>query len=260
MPEIAQRIEALDTSLFARIDTQLTDLDRGSLLALHTAARQVYGPFDYLEIGSHLGGSLQAFIRDEACRLIVSIDSRPPAQPDERGIVYEYQANSTERMLDELRRLPGSALDKLHTIDATTDELDPAALPARPQLCFVDGEHTDEAAVRDARFCLAALGESGCIAFHDSQIVYRGLRSFLDELERDGRAHRSYYLPTSVFVVEIGESRLVDCPQLHDAVLGNAEGYLAALADNDVYREWYRRSLRRRAGSLKRAVRRRLRR
>jgi hypothetical protein len=258
VPELADQIEALDTALFASIDTQLTDADRRSLLALHVAMRETHGAFDYLEIGSHLGGSLQAFIRDEACRRIISIDSRPPAQPDERGIVYEYHANSTERMLTELQRLPGADLEKLVTFDATTEELDPSALPFRPHLCFVDGEHTDTAAVRDARFCLAATGGEGVIAFHDSQIVYRGLRALLDELDRDGRRHDCYYLPTSVFVVELGASRLIDCERFHDVVVGNAEGYLAALAENDVYREWYRRSLRRKAGAVKRALRRRL--
>ena len=257
MPDLADRIEALDSSLFASIDTQLTDADRRSLLALHVAMRETHGAFDYLEIGSHLGGSLQAFIRDEACERIISIDSRPTAQPDERGIVYEYHANSTQRMLAELRRLPDADLEKLTTFDASTEQLAPAELPYRPHLCFVDGEHTDAAAVRDARFCLAANAGEGVVAFHDSQIVYRALRAWLEELGRDGREHRSYYLPTSVFVVEVGESRLLPCERFRNLVLGNAEGYLDALAANDVYREWYRRSLRRKAGAARRALRRR---
>ena len=47
--DIRQRINALDLSLFDAIDTQLTDADRRSLLALHVAWREVYGSFDYLE-------------------------------------------------------------------------------------------------------------------------------------------------------------------------------------------------------------------
>jgi hypothetical protein len=254
VPSISESIHALDISLFASIETQLSDADRRSLLAVHAALRQAYGRFSYLEIGSHLGGSLQAVIRDPSCDAIVSIDSRPPAQPDERGFVYRYPANSTARMLEELRHLPDSDLTKLQTIDATTDQLDPATLSIVPQVCFVDGQHTDAAALGDARFCLAALGTEGCIAFHDSQVVYRGLRAFLDELQASSLPHRSYYLPTSLFVVEIGANRLIECNLFREVVIGNAEGYLDALGDNDMYREWYRRSVYHRARRFARKV------
>ena len=132
---------------------------RRSLLALHAACREVHGRFAYLEIGSHLGGSLQAFVCDEACEAIVSIDPRPSSQPDGRGIVYRYDGNSTARMLENLKRLPGADLGKLRTIDAGTDSVDPAELGLRPTLCFVDGEHTDAAVLRDAGFCRAALDD-----------------------------------------------------------------------------------------------------
>jgi len=257
--DIRQRINALDLSLFDAIDTQLTDADRWSLLALHVAWREVYGSFDYLEIGSHLGGSLQAVIRDPACRSIISIDSRPAAQPDERGFTYEYPANSTERMLRELGNLEGADLSKLKTIDASTDTIRPDSLPTSVDVCLVDGEHTDEAALRDARFSLAAIGAEGCIAFHDIQVVYRALRTFLDDLEADAVPHRCYYLPHAVFAVEVGPSRLIACSRLQRAVLDNAGGYLWSLAHNDLYREWYRRSLRHRTLEVARRARRQLR-
>jgi hypothetical protein len=256
---VVTRIEALDISLFAQIETQLGPEDKHSLLALHSAWRFAYGSFAYLEIGSHLGGSLQALIRDPACTAIISIDSRPQAQPDERGIRYEYAGNSTQRMLDELQRLPEANLAKLTTIDASTTTLDPGGISPRPCACLVDGEHTDAAALRDARFCRAALGDEGCIAFHDAQVVYRSLARFLEELEQDGVEHRAYFLPNTVFAIELGPSRLIEAPQLAGAVLGNAGGYLTSLLANDVYRDWYARSMQRRAREAARAMRRRIR-
>jgi hypothetical protein len=70
---IADRVSDMDTSLFRPIESQTTEPDRRSLLALHAAIAE-RGPFDYLEIGSHLGGSLQAMVADPRCRSIVSID------------------------------------------------------------------------------------------------------------------------------------------------------------------------------------------
>jgi hypothetical protein len=256
--DIASRVESLDQSLFDFVEAQLGPEDRRSLLALHTAWREAYRTFAYLEIGSHLGGSLQALVRDPACDAIVSIDLRPAAQPDERGQVYEYEANSTARMLDGLGRIPGADLVKLTTVDASTDALQPTQMAVRPKACLVDGEHTDAAALRDARFCRALVGDEGCIAFHDSQVVYRGLARFLGELERDGVEHRSYFLPNTIFVVELGPSRLIETPQLAHEVLSNAPAFLVCLLANDHYRRWYVRSLRTRTLELRRAALRRL--
>jgi hypothetical protein len=199
-------LAALDTELFAHVKSQTSIPDRLSLLALHNACRQVYGSFSYLEIGSHLGGSLQVFLADERCTSITSIDSRPLKQPDVRG-VFDYPGNSTERMLDRLKAVPGADFAKLHTIDATTAEVSVDQLPARPQLCLIDGEHTIEAAIRDARFCRQAVHDDGAIAFHDRPLVKPALEQFLDELGHV--PHEGYPLPGRVFVVEIGDTRLM---------------------------------------------------
>ena len=65
--------------------------------------------------------------------------------------------------------------------------------------------------------------------------------------------------PHAVFAVEVGPSRLIACSRLQRAVLDNAGGYLWSLAHNDLYREWYRRSLRHRTLEVARRARRQLR-
>src|SRR3954452_14097615 len=137
-------LERFDPKLLKGIKSQTKKGDRASLLALHAACVERYGTFDYLEIGSHLGGSLQALARDERCTRIISIDLRPEATPDERGKVIPYEGNSTRRILDLLGAQPGSDVEKIHTIDADTRTLDAASLPVRPRLCFIDGEHPDD--------------------------------------------------------------------------------------------------------------------
>jgi hypothetical protein len=237
---VGDRIARLDLSLLDAIDAQLTADDRRSLLALHAACRDVHGTFAYLEIGSHLGGSLQAFVCDDACDAIVSLDARPPSQPDERGIVYRYDGNSTERMIENLKQLPEAEIGKLRTIDADTSAIAPAAVGIRPALCFVDGEHTDDAVLRDARFCRAVLGSEGCIAFHDAWIVHRGLSVFVDELTGAGVSFDAYLLPSCVFVVELGDSVLGSNPTLQSWRGQSYRAYLHALAETEVYRDEYR--------------------
>ena len=101
---ISDRVAALDTELFAHVKSQTSDQDKRSVLAIHDALA-TRGDFRYLEIGSHLGGTLQAFLADLRCKHVVSIDSRPLWQPDDRPDLdgWTYENNSTERMLEPAR-------------------------------------------------------------------------------------------------------------------------------------------------------------
>jgi hypothetical protein len=212
---ITDRVSALDTSLFRPIESQTTEPDRQSLLALHAAIGE-RGQFDYLEIGSHLGGSLQALVADPRCRSIVSIDTRPVLQPDDRGDEAAYPDNSTERMLEGLAAVPDADLTKVTTFERGTDELPVGELPTRPGFCFVDAEHTRAAALRDARFCLEATTPDGVIAFHDSNVVMPGIEDFIAGLDRP---HHAFQMPDSVFVIELGEARLWDTPYVQRALV-----------------------------------------
>lgn len=204
--DFEQALRALDLSLFEHVRSQTAPRDRIVLLALHNATREAYGTFRYLEIGSHRGGSLQALIRDPRCVEIVSIDLRPAEVPDELKGTVAYRGNTTERMLDHLRSIPGADLGKLRTFDASTDELEDVG-DFRPQLSFVDGEHTNEAALRDARFCLRVMGGKGAVVFHDFGVVAAGIEEFLAGLP-EGSYH-SCELPRAIRIVEVGEERLI---------------------------------------------------
>jgi methyltransferase family protein len=204
-----EALAALDTRLFGHVRSQTSERDRISLLALHNACRDVHGRFAYLEIGSHLGGSLQALVADERCTSITSIDLRPESAPDVRG-VSSYPGNTTDRMLERLGSVPGADISKVKTIEADTGDIDPAELAA-PQLCLIDGEHTYEAALRDARFCRRAVRDDGAIVFHDRRLVRPAIEHFLEELGES--PHEGYPLLGSVYVIELGETRLLPAVQ-----------------------------------------------
>jgi hypothetical protein len=148
-------------------------------------------------------------------------------------------------MLEHLRRLPDSDPAKIVTIERSTEDIDVGELTSRPQLAFIDGEHTDAAALRDARFCLAAMRGEGCIVFHDSTIVHGGISRFVDECEGRGLRFAAAALPSRMFAVEIGEQRLFSIEPLAGQVRQSYRAYLLALAEFEPYRADFRRFSRR---------------
>ncbi len=164
MADVGSRRDRLELGLFAAIESQTSEDDKRSLLAVQAAVRDCVGTYGYLEIGSHLGGSIQPHLLDAACTRIISIDKRPSAQPDERGVEFAYADNSTLRMLQALQRVSPD-LTKLRTIDGETSSLSCDAVEGPVDLCFIDGEHTDRAALCDFEFCLEAVDDRGAIVF-----------------------------------------------------------------------------------------------
>jgi len=237
MSDFEERINRLDIGLFDQIMSQSTDFDRASLLACELAVREMVDGYNYLEIGSYLGGSIQPHLSDDKCRRIYSIDKRPESQPDARGFDWVYQNNSTARMLELLKAINPN-IEKIVTIDGDTATIKPAEVAETVDLCFIDGEHTDEAVFRDFRFCLDVLADNGAIMFHDSQITYNGIASSIKYLEENGHKFHGYILPNLVFVIEIGDFPMHRHPRVLERLIDNHNSYLYSLQDVDKYRRF----------------------
>jgi Methyltransferase domain len=236
MTNFEQAISNLDTKLFEKINAQLSENDRQSLLACHLAARELVGNYNYLEIGSYLGGSIQPHLLDAKCARIYSIDKRPLHQPDNRGVDYTYLNNSTQRMLDLLAEI--APTDKIRTIDGDTREISPAQVDEKMQLCFIDGEHTDEAVLSDFKFCLDVLDARGAIVFHDATITYNGIAMCIEHLEKNDIKFHAYSLPDIIFAVEIGDFPLHQSKAIMERLIDNHRSYLYSLQYNDHYRRF----------------------
>lgn len=233
--------EADAASLFAAIESQTSTNDRTSLVAVRDAVRRAVGEYAYLEIGSHLGGTLQPYVLDEACVQLWSIDARPDAQPDERGATWAYPDNSTARMTALLAALDPTVADRLRTFDADASSLDPHTIDPAPRLLFVDGEHTDSAVRSDAEFCRRVAHPDGAVlVFHDAHIVYNGLQDMFDAWRDQGLDFLAYVLADCVMVVELGLA-IHDDQAIRSLLLDNHVGYLASLSMNDEYRTIARR-------------------
>ena len=205
------RLQALDTGLLEQIESQTSDDDKRTLLALQAALprrlRQLHVPRDRLAPGGFAPVSGRRSPSGEA---ILSIDPRPAIVPDNRWEEgYEYTDNSTARMLRLLEGVPGANLNKLKTFEASTGDLSPQVITPAPHLCFIDGEHTNPAAARDADFCRSVVRVPGLIAFHDTPVVAPAIGRFLDHSGGFG-----YRLRDLVFVVEFGGRRIFNHPLL----------------------------------------------
>ncbi len=242
MNDFETRLNAQDLTLFQYVVSQSTDGDKRSLLGLLRGMREANREkgYVYLEIGSYMGGSLQPFVQDPVCRKIISIDPRPRSLPDARGTL-SYVQNTTENMLRELGRVPGADLAKIVTLEEGTDTLKPASIQPQPDFCFVDGEHTDEAVLRDSRFCQTVLNGRGWIAYHDANIVYDGLLAFIDGLQHAGTVFRAYNFEDSIFLIELGDCRLGESAIINSMLRSSAKGYLWSLHENDGYRKFFNR-------------------
>jgi hypothetical protein len=210
------QLDALDESLFFYVEAQTTEWDRRALLAVHAATAHRHGRFEYLEIGSYLGGSLQVLVRDPRCERILSIDPRPQLSPDLRGPDWTYTDNSKEQMLAGLAEIPGADTAKITTFETGTDQLRTDELPGRPDLCLVDGEHTNVAALRDARFCAAAMDYQGVLLFHDYDIVGDAVREFLREQWH--RVTLAIPFTGAVFAIELGSASVLRDPIIDRAI------------------------------------------
>ena len=238
MTGFEQSIKNLDLKLFEKISSQSSDHDNRSLLACQLAARELTDGYIYLEIGSYLGGSIQPHLLDEKCRKIYSIDKRPRSQPDARGVDYTYLNNSTARMLENLETVAPGQLDKITAIDGDTTRIDPSEIKADITLCYIDGEHTDEAVLADFKFCLGVVEANAAILFDDANIIYNGIADCIKYLEHSAVEFRAYNLPDKVFAVEIGNFPIHQNKAILERLLDNHVGYLYSLQSNDLYRQF----------------------
>jgi Methyltransferase domain len=238
MTEFERSISNLDLKLFEKISSQSNDNDKRSLLACQLAVRELAGNYTYLEIGSYLGGSIQPHLLDEKCARIFSIDKRPLVQPDERGVDYTYLNNSTARMLENLKDVAPERIDRIRAIDGDTRSIKASEITDKITLCYIDGEHTDEAVISDFEFCLKVLDENGAILFDDANIIYNGIADCVEILKRRGIEFRAYHLPDKVFAIEVGDFPLHQNKAILERLLNNYEGYLYSLRSNDYYRRF----------------------
>jgi hypothetical protein len=243
-----ERIEMLDLTLFDPIFSQTEPGDKRSLLAVQRSVARKYKEYTYLEIGSHLGGSLQQHLVDPRCRRIYSIDPRPFQQPDDRdpGFVCYYGDNSSRKMLELLGNIGQGDIARIECIEMDASKIDRETITQPPEFVFIDGEHTKTAVLSDFRFCDSVVHDHGAILFHDFTIIHAAIFEILDTLKKRRRFHLPLKLEGDVFAI------------FYDAGLVHSDPYLEGIFRNSRYflpgfrfRNWLKRML---PGGLVKAI------
>jgi Methyltransferase domain len=196
-------IESCNVSLFA-VETQTTEKDRRSFLSIQRFIRRNFQEYTYLEVGSHLGGSLFPYLLDKRCASVISVDPRPLSLPDERGQI-SYSDNSTQRMIDTIISAGGAnSIAKLITIESDASLVKFDQVGSNVRVSLIDAIHTNDAVFRDFLAVYKLAAEDSLIAFHDSILVVdacRNIEAFLKYLDIN---HHVFYLPDQVFLVALG--------------------------------------------------------
>jgi len=212
-------LQMLDTAIFT-VESQTANGDRKSLLSIQNVVRNVVPHYVYLEIGSHLGGTLVPHLADPLCRHVLSVDKRPASMLDERGVMFDYKGNSTQCMLDILNdHVPEAALRKLNTFDADVSDLNTTHIPLKVDFALIDAEHTITAVFRDFLGIKRFLADSFVVAFHDANLLCDGLQNIECFLQHQGIKFRSFFLPNVVYVIIAGDfADIVSQPLEHVSI------------------------------------------
>ena len=230
-------VAALDVSIF-RIESETTFEDRRSFLAIQNAVRNWKSEYVYLECGSHLGGSLLPHVLDSRCRTLYSVDKRPPIQPDERGVNFEYAHNSSQRMISTLARyVTANVLAKLRTFDKDAGELTVRDIEEKPDLVLIDAEHTNAAVFSDFLHIYRLCHPSTVYIFHDANLIWSGLENIEMFLRYSGVAFESYVVPGVVYLLALNETR--DILQPVGAKLGMDKQRFAMRSREDLMKTHY---------------------
>jgi len=202
--------KTLDLSVFRWIESQTSEPDRTALLSIIEALCSLAPTYRYLEVGSHLGGSLQPHVVEARCAKIFSIDPRPLEQPDDRWTYkYKFEGNSTGRMLDLLSTIPAANISKIQTFEACSWELAPESFPSPTDFAFIDGEHTNAAVVRDFISVRRFLSSAAILAFHDCYVTPSAFFKIARTLRREGLTNKFHHFPDSdIVAIVFGSTHL----------------------------------------------------
>lgn len=161
------------------LSSQTSVHDKLVLLKIRDIFRS-WPSYNYVEIGSYLGGSLVPFCKDPHCSNILSIDDRGRDQPDERGANFDYTAITTRMMIDNLAR-QGIPETRVDTFDGSVSECDAPAL--KYDRMMIDGEHTNWACFRDIVHGQKLLADNAIVMFHDTSLIFNALKIIREYLK-----------------------------------------------------------------------------
>tara|TARA_Y100000768_G_C23894385_1_gene641793 strand:+ start:281 stop:1069 length:789 start_codon:yes stop_codon:yes gene_type:complete len=153
------------------VSSQTSDADKLILLKIIKFVKKIKKNFNYIEIGSFLGGSLTPFLMETSCKSIVSIDKRNQKQDDERNEEWSYENINEKDMINGLKK-HGLNTSKLKTFNGDIKNF---KTKKKFDLSFIDGIHTDINTFSDFLNVLNLSTRDSIVLFHDSSIIFKSI-------------------------------------------------------------------------------------
>jgi len=154
---------------FFPINSQTSFEDKHILLKVKEMISK--NDFNYLEIGSFLGGSLTPFLIDKKCKIVISIDKRNQNLEDERNEKQSYENVGTNYMINNLKKYN---LD-IHKLKTFNGDVENFKTSIKFDLAFLDGVHTDINTFSDFINVYEMVKKDSIILFHDSSIIFKSI-------------------------------------------------------------------------------------
>lgn len=127
-----------------------------------------------VEVGSYLGRSTRA-LADNTSGIVYAVD-------DFYG-PRDVTVYGREYILDEFMSNMAGLEGRLHVIQKDHSKLETSDFPQRPDMVFIDGEHTAEAVSRDVEFWLENTSPGALLCGHDyGQPAFPGIEEVVNNL------------------------------------------------------------------------------
>jgi hypothetical protein len=120
-------------------------------------------------------------------------------------------------MLTMLGGMGYGDLTKIECFELDASEVDPDKIKPRPEVIFIDGEHTNSAVISDFQFCRKVVSEHGTILFHDFKVIYPAILDICSLLDKKRHSYVALRLEGLIFAI------------FFDSDLVHADPYLSLL-------------------------------
>ena len=167
---------------FFPIHSQTSREDKVFLINTIRLLNSNLNSYNYLEIGSYLGGSLTPFIIDKKCKKILSIDKRNLKLSDERGENFDYKNIPEKKMFLNIKKYNLST-KKIKTFNGKIKDF--KKKNDKYDLVFIDGEHTDHNCYEDFLYSLNFIKKNSIVMFHDSPVIYKAISLIFIYLDKE---------------------------------------------------------------------------
>jgi hypothetical protein len=187
------------------IKSELSDMDKKSLLLIKEAIKELKGNFNYFEVGSYKGDTLVPFLADPYCKDIFSVDHRPSKVYDERGYEKIYIGNTTESMVKRLSKYcSAEQLKKLLCCEGTVNStVTDAALIGEQKwfdLFMFKGNCSVDQLIEDFEVSWKTANETAVFIIHNSKLLKPAIEAIMKTAEK--RHLIGYTLPENFFIIE----------------------------------------------------------